>query len=254
MLKGKGWAFALLLLAGCASQPEEESANSLGVYDPIQGFNRAMWSLNYDYMDPYIARPISLAYVNYTPSPVRTGVSNFLSNLDEPVNMINSALVLDGRAVALHFNRFWINTLFGVGGVIDIATEAGLSAPSSPEFGDTLGRWGVGNGAYIMYPVYGPSSVRKTSGDIVDGFMPMALFMTPWQGVTKWVFEGMETRAALVSQEALLENSSDPYIFTRDAFIQNQDFRASGGELDEDFYQEDEYLDDFLDEIDGEDF
>ncbi len=239
------------LMMGCASAPDETKSS---VNDPLEGFNRVMWDLNYDYLDPYIARPVSLAYVEYVPSPVRSGVSNFLANLEEPISVLNSILVLDGEAAATHFNRFWINTFFGIGGLIDIATAAEIGNPADKEFGDTMGYYGVGNGPYLMYPVYGPSTVRETAGDFVDGFVPMVSYLNFWQGFGKWVLQGMESRAALVQQEAILKNSPDPYIFTRDAYIQNRNFRASGGKLDESLYYEEDFLDDFLDEIDDEDF
>ncbi|WP_087021426.1 MlaA family lipoprotein [Thaumasiovibrio subtropicus] len=235
------------LLAGCASSPE--SAHS-EVNDPFEGFNRVMWDFNYDVLDPYIARPASLAYVNYVPSPVRSGVGNFLSNLEEPVSFFNSVLVLDGEAAVTHFNRFWLNTFFGLGGLIDIATAAEIGNPSDREFGDTLGYYGVGNGPYLMYPIYGPSTVRETAGDFVDGMMPMVVYLNFWQGLAKWALQGMESRAALVQQEAMLENSPDPYIFTRDAYIQNRNFRASGGKVDPSLYEEEDFLEDYLDEID----
>ena len=223
-----------------------------GVYDPFEGFNRAMWNLNYDYFDPYLARPVSLAYVDYTPSFIRTGIKNFLANLDEPASMVNSALMLNGEEAVRHFNRFWINSTFGVLGLIDIASAADIRKPVDKQFGDTMGKYGVANGPYFMFPVYGPLTLREGAGDIVDGlYLPLSA-LNFWQSFGKWVFEGMEDRAALVNQEAILRDSPDAYIFTRDAYIQNKNFRATGGNV-ETLEQEDEaYLDDFLDEIDGE--
>ncbi|UXI00549.1 MlaA family lipoprotein [Photobacterium sp. TY1-4] len=256
-----------LLLTGCAETPHDETAeaveaetnvvqveaepefNVAGTYDPFEGFNRAMWDLNYNYLDPYIARPVSLAYVDYVPSPLRSGIRNFLSNLDEPANMVNSIIMLDGEQAVTHFNRFWINTVFGIGGLIDIASAADIRKPAEPGFGDAMGYHGVANGPYFMVPFYGPTTLREGAGDYVDGlYFPLSL-LTFWQSLGKWAFEGMEDRAALVSQEALLEDSPDPYLFTRDAYIQNRNFRASGGELELEAPQEEEFLDDFLDEI-----
>ncbi|MCQ1058338.1 MlaA family lipoprotein [Photobacterium sp. ZSDE20] len=222
-----------------------------GVYDPFEGFNRAMWDLNYDYLDPYLVRPVSLAYVDYTPSFIRTGIKNFLANLDEPASMVNSALMLNGEETVRHFNRFWINSTFGVFGLIDIASAADIRKPVDKQFGDTMGKYGVANGPYFMFPVYGPLTLREGAGDVVDGlYLPLSA-LSFWQSLGKWAFEGMEDRAALVKQEAILKDSPDSYIFTRDAYIQNKNFRATGGN-DEMLELEDEaYLDDFLDEIDG---
>ncbi|PSU29859.1 ABC transporter [Photobacterium lutimaris] len=223
-----------------------------GVYDPFEGFNRAMWNLNYDYLDPYLARPVSLAYVDYTPSFMRTGIKNFLANLDEPASMVNSLLMLNGEEAVRHFNRFWINSTFGVFGLIDIASAADIRKPVDKQFGDTMGKYGVANGPYFMFPVYGPVTLREGAGDVVDGlYLPLSA-LNFWQSLGKWAFEGMEDRAALVKQEAILKDSPDAYIFTRDAYIQNKNFRATGGNV-ELLEQDDEaYLDDFMDEIDGE--
>ena len=223
-----------------------------GVYDPFEGFNRAMWDLNYDYLDPYLARPVSLAYVDYTPSFMRTGIKNFLANLDEPASMVNSLLMLNGEEAVRHFNRFWINSTFGVFGLIDIASAADIRKPVDKQFGDTMGKYGVANGPYFMFPVYGPVTLREGAGDVVDGlYLPLSA-LNFWQSLGKWMFEGMEDRAALVKQEAILKDSPDAYIFTRDAYIQNKNFRATGGNV-ELLEQDDEaYLDDFMDEIDAE--
>ncbi|WP_299016250.1 MlaA family lipoprotein [uncultured Photobacterium sp.] len=259
----------ILGLTGCAETPNEEklnqsstvetnveydrldaNTNDSGVYDPFEGFNRTVWTLNYDYLDPYIARPVSLAYVDYVPSPVRTGIRNFLSNLDEPANMLNSLIMLDGEQAVTHFNRFWINTTFGLGGLIDIASAADITKPSERAFGDSMGYYGVNNGPYFMVPMYGPVTLREGVGDRVDGlYFPLNL-LTFWQSLGKWAFEGMEERAALVSQEAILKDSPDPYVFTRDAYIQHKNFRATGGKVIDEEPTDEEFLDDFLDEVD----
>ncbi|MGF1726776.1 MlaA family lipoprotein [Photobacterium nomapromontoriensis] len=221
-----------------------------GVYDPFEGFNRAMWNLNYNYLDPYIARPVSLAYVDYVPSPLRTGIMNFISNLEEPASMVNSIIMLEGEQAVTHFNRFWINSTFGLAGLIDIATLADIRKPSNRAFGDAMGYYGVGNGPYFMVPMYGPLTLREGAGDVVDGlYFPLNL-LTFWQSLGKWALEGMEDRAALVNQEGILKDSPDPYIFTRDAYLQNKAFRATGGVSDDTEPQGEEFLDDFMDEID----
>jgi phospholipid-binding lipoprotein MlaA len=144
-----------LVVAGCSSAPDEKAGNSK-VNDPLEGFNRTMWSLNMDYLDPYVIRPAAIAYVNYVPVPLRKGLSNVFSNLDEPANMINNLLMGNGRKAADHFNRFWINTTFGLFGIIDIASAAGIEKRDDKSFGDAIGHYGVGNGPYVMIPAVGP--------------------------------------------------------------------------------------------------
>ncbi len=120
------------------------------VYDPFEGFNRAMFTFNYDYLDPYLVRPVSLAYVNYTPVPIRSGVSNFLANLDEPFSAVNNVVMGNGSKALDHFNRFWINSTLGLLGFIDIASAAGIDKHDKKEFGDAIGHYGVGTGPYFM--------------------------------------------------------------------------------------------------------
>ncbi len=237
-----------LMLAGCASQPEEQDIYvEQQAYDPIEGFNRSMWAINYDYLDPYLVRPVSLAYVDYVPVPVRSGIGNFLSNLDQPSSIVNNLVMGNSDRALDHFNRFWLNTTVGVFGLFDVASEAGIPDHSGRAFGDAVGHYGVGNGPYVMVPGYGPWTVRE-SADFVDGmYVPLSL-LNFWAGLGKWALEGMETRAALVSQEAQLENSPDPYALTRDVYIQHQNFKAEI-EVDDYSAEEEAYLDEYLEDF-----
>ncbi|MCG9575509.1 VacJ family lipoprotein [Vibrio tubiashii] len=248
-IKPQIWILLLTLgLAGCASAPEDESAFSEPeVYDPMESFNRSMWAINYEYLDPYFVRPVSLAYVNYVPSPIRTGISNFLGNLDEPSSMVNNLIMGNGEKALDHFNRFWINSTIGVGGLIDIASEAGITDHNEKSFSDAIGHYGVGNGPYVMVPGYGPWTVREATDTVDKMYVPLS-FLNFWAGLGKWALEGMETRAALVNQEALLDNSPDPYAVARDAYLQRQDYNA---EIEKDNYnhEEEEYLDEYLEEF-----
>ncbi|KHD24966.1 ABC transporter [Vibrio caribbeanicus] len=243
---------ASVLLAGCASAPHTTEESELTSYeshssDPIEGFNRAMWSINYDYLDPYLVRPVSLAYVDYVPVPVRQGVANFLSNLDEPSSMINNIVMGNGEKAVDHFNRFWINSTFGLLGLIDVASAAGITDHNEKAFSDAVGHYGVGNGPYVMVPGYGPWTVREAT-DVVDGMYVPLSYLNIWAGLGKWALEGMESRAALVPQESMLHNSPDPYALTRDAYLQRQDFKA---EIETQQYDEEEeaYLDEYLDDF-----
>lgn len=251
MIKPQQWLLlcTMLVASGCASTPDEQQGefSDSQVYDPIEGFNRSMWTFNYDYLDPYFVRPVSLAYVNYVPVPIRSGISNFLGNLDEPASMVNNLLMGNGGKALDHFNRFWINTTFGIGGLFDVASAAGITDHNEKTFSDAVGHYGVGNGPYVMVPAYGPWTVRE-SVDLVDStYLPLSL-LNFWAALGKWAFEGMESRAALVSQEAMLDNSPDPYVLTRDVYIQHQNFKA---EVETDDYdaEEEAYLDEYLDDF-----
>lgn len=235
--------FAILALSGCSSTPNPDP----DINDPFEGFNRAMWDINYDYLDPYLVRPVSLGYVEYVPVPVRSGISNFLSNLDEPASMVNNLVMGNGGRAVDHFNRFWINSTFGLLGFIDIASRAGINNHGDRAFSDAIGHHGVGHGPYVMVPGYGPWTVRETA-DVVDGLYAPLSYLNFWAGLGKWALEGMETRAALASQEATLHNSPDPYSLTRDIYIQRQDYKAEVV-TDEYDVEEEAYLDDYLDDF-----
>ncbi|WP_047687822.1 MlaA family lipoprotein [Vibrio sp. ZOR0018] len=238
----------LFVLAGCASAPDSTSAESNQTQsgDPFEVFNRSMWTINYDYIDPYLVRPVAIAYVDYIPHPISKTIANVLSNLDEPSSIINNILMGNGTKAVDHFNRFWINSTLGLFGMIDIASEAGITKHNEKAFSDAVGHYGVGNGPYLMIPGYGPYTIRETT-DVVDGLYVPLSYLNVWAGLGKWALEGLETRARLVPQEVTLENSPDPYSLTRDVYLQRQDFKA---EIDTQTYDEseEEYLDDYLEE------
>ncbi|MFD2180221.1 VacJ family lipoprotein [Veronia pacifica] len=241
----------IFIVTGCVQTPQEQAGLEVRTNpdDPLEEFNRAMWAVNYDYLDPYLVKPASDIYVGYVPSWTRKGLSNFIDNLSEPASMINSIFMLEGKDAVNHFNRFWINTLFGLGGIIDIASAANIQKMSDREFGDAAGHYDVGHGAYLMIPGYGPTTVRASAGKVVDGlYPPLALLSFP-QAVAKFVIGGLETRAELSKQQALLDSSPDPYKFVRDAYLQNQDFKARGNDTEVEELN-DEDLEGLLDEID----
>ncbi len=247
--KNKMWLVVLLSLfaaIGCSSTPDDQ-ADKAQANDPFEGFNRSMWTLNYEYLDPYVARPVSLAYVHYTPTPVRYGIINFLANLDEPTSVVNNAVMGNSHKAVDHFNRFMINSTFGIFGLFDVASKVGIPKDEEKDFSDVAGHYGVGNGPYFMVPGYGPFTLRQTT-DLVDSTYGPLSYLNIWASIGKWLFEGMETRAALVPQEAQLDNSPDPYALTRDVYLQRRDYKA---EIDKDKKvdeAEEDYLDNYMDE------
>ncbi|USD66008.1 VacJ family lipoprotein [Vibrio sp. SCSIO 43136] len=232
-------------IAGCSSVPDEVEPHP---NDPFESFNRTMFDLNYDYIDPYLLRPASIAYVEYVPVPVRTGVANFLANLDEPASVVNNILMGKGERAATHFNRFWINSTIGLLGLIDVAGAAGIKKHEERQFGDMLGYHGVGDGPYVMVPGYGPITARKATSFVDSSYVPLS-YLNFWAGASKWALEGLETRYRLIPQEATLEASPDPYSLSREVYLQRRAFKAGLTEnIEVDEAEEDE-LDDFLDEL-----
>ena len=184
-----GVAFATVLLVGCASAPDKDPQ---GRSDPLEGFNRTMFDFNYNVLDPYILRPVAVAWRDYVPMPARNGISNFTSNLEEPASMVNAFLKGDPYRGMIHFNRFFLNTLLGMGGLIDVAGMANpkLAREEPNRFGSTLGHYDVGYGPYVMLPGYGSFTLRDEGGDFADTLYPMLSYLTFWMSAGKWVVEG----------------------------------------------------------------
>jgi phospholipid-binding lipoprotein MlaA len=228
-----GLALASLLLVGCASSKPADNTESAQRSDPLEGFNRTMFNFNYNVLDPYVVRPVAVAWRDYVPVPVRSGTSNFLSNLDEPASMVNAILVGEPRRAGIHFTRFFLNSVLGLGGFIDVAGKANpeLAREVPHHFGSTLGRYGVGYGPYVELPAYGSFTIREDGGDFVDTLYPVLSWLTWPMSIGKWTLEGVETRAQLLDSDAILRQQQDPYAFIRNAYFQRHDFLASGGKL-----------------------
>ena len=135
--------------------------------DPLESYNRSMTNFN-EHVDAMVLKPVAIAYKDVTPAPVRTGVSNFFANLGDVWSFVNNVLQLRGEAAASTFMRVNVNTLMGIGGVLDIASELGIDRYKQ-DFGLTLGYWGMGTGPYLVLPILGPSTVRDTLALPVDG-------------------------------------------------------------------------------------
>ena len=158
-----GWAaraavlvLGAALLGGCASGPNANPA------DPFEPYNRNMTTFN-DNLDKAVLKPVATLYRDATPQPLRTGVGNFFANLGDAWSFVNNLLQLRGLDAYESMVRFSVNTVLGLGGVLDIASEMGVERHKQ-DFGLTLGRWGVPTGPYLVLPLLGPSSVRDTAG------------------------------------------------------------------------------------------
>ena len=143
---------AAIFLAGCAQIPEGAGENPA---DPWEKMNRQTSAFN-DAVDQYFMEPIARGYRKVTPEPVREGISNVFSNLGEPRNFINNALQGKGRSALASLYRLIINTVFGLGGIFDVAGSVAGVAEENTGFGTTLGVWGVPQGPYLVLPSWGP--------------------------------------------------------------------------------------------------
>ena len=224
------WAALLLgaaLMSGCATGPNANPA------DPFEPFNRGVHSFN-DSVDKAVIKPVATVYRDVTPQPVRTGVSNFFGNLGDAWSFVNNLLQFRGLEAYESLVRFTTNTFFGLGGVLDIASEAGIERHKQ-DFGLTLGRWGVPTGPYVVLPLLGPSTVRDTLALPVDA--QGNLLSTVYPVTTRNSLLGLRlvnTRANLLRASEVLDTAAlDKYTFTRDVFLnlRSQGMDAGDGSL-----------------------
>jgi len=211
-----GAAITFALIAGCASGPHANPA------DPFEPFNRGVTRFN-DTVDEAVLVPVATAYQRALPSMVRTGVSNFFSNLGDVWSFANSVAQLKLQNSAETFMRVNVNTFFGLGGLLDVATEAGIDRHEE-DFGQTLGRWGVGAGPYVVLPLLGPSTLRDTAALPVDraGGVISNMNDVAWRNSLS-ALEVVDTRAKYLRAGRLLDDAAlDKYTFTRDAYLRHR--------------------------------
>lgn len=213
------------LLPACATLPPGERDPR----DPMERFNRSMYRVN-DSLDRSIARPMAKAYVKVTPAPVRSGIGNFFRNLNSPTVMVNSLLQAKPRPFFTETLRLVVNTTLGIGGLFDPATQMGLPA-GDEDFGQTLGRWGVKPGPYMVLPVLGPSTVRDTVGLVGDQFTDPKMYLVDrfWITAGLTVLSLVDTRAGLLGTDEILARSFDPYVFMRNAYLQRREYQVKDG-------------------------
>ena len=213
-VQGLAGAVALVLLAGCASAPGADPR------DPWERYNRSMYSFN-EAVDTAVLKPVATAYRDVLPQPVRTGVSNFFANRSDVWSFVNNVLQLRGEAAASSFMRVNVNTFLGLGGVLDIASEMGIDRYRQ-DFGLTLGRWGMGTGAYVVLPILGPSTVRDTFALPVDARGNVVRHVDPVSSRNAlYALRLVEVRSNLLRAGTVLDSAAlDKYSFTRDVYLQ----------------------------------
>ncbi|WP_232043579.1 MlaA family lipoprotein [Alteromonas sp. 76-1] len=239
------------LLGGCASQQASQQVeqNSASVQDtsdprdPLEPVNRVMWDFNWEVLDAYLLRPITVGYVTVMPHFARVGLFNAAENLQEPANFMNNMFqgkVDDGLD---SLARFVLNSTVGLFGTIDVANHIGITKKEE-EFGETMGTWGVGTGPFLMLPALGPNDPRSFSGNVVDGMVyPMAIIDGQF-AIARYLVSLLEGRASLIDQEQQLEQSVDDYAFVKNAYFENLAFKVTDGKSGDKALDE-EQLDDF---------
>lgn len=219
---------AVLLLAGCATVPGGKHAPG----DPFERVNRSVYKFN-TAADKAVFRPLARGWKAVVPVPVRRGLSNFVSNLAYPGTIINDLLQGKIAQGGRDFARLLVNTVEGLG-FFDPAARAGLERHDE-DFGQTLGKWGVPTGPYLMLPFFGPSSVRDAPARLADEYTDGRHYIndsTVRWGI--WTAEKLELRASLLDLDPTLDHAYDPYAFVRSAWVQRRDYKVRDGEVSED--------------------
>lgn len=217
-----GVLFLVLTLGGCAT--------ARNPHDPLEPFNRAMFSFN-DAVDQAALKPAAIVYKSMLPSFVQTGIGNFFGNISDVWTAANNFLQGKVEEGVSDVMRVAVNSTMGFGGVLDIGSEAGLQKHKE-DFGQTLGRWGVGAGPYVVLPIFGSSTVRDTVA------FPIDFQGDPWSRTypvsvrnVGSVVRLVDLRAVVLDASNLVEEAAlDRYEFVRDGFLQRRESKVHDGE------------------------
>jgi phospholipid-binding lipoprotein MlaA len=215
---------AAISLSGCATTGVTEQQNVANKADPYENFNRKMFIFN-DTVDDYVAKPISDGYKWITPQFMQTGVYNFFNNLKDINVVINDILQAKFAQGAYDTGRFALNTTMGLGGFVDVAKSVGLEQ-NDEDFEQTLAVWGVPQGSYLVIPFLGPSTVRGIPGAAFDA----AANPTSYVGLPVQLISLLNTRANAEGALKFIDEAAlDPYVFTRESFLQWRNNLATDG-------------------------
>ncbi|MEY4642586.1 MAG: hypothetical protein RLZZ227_2580 [Pseudomonadota bacterium] len=207
-------------------ESETSDSASAAIADPLEGMNRAIFSFN-DKAYRGVLKPIARG-LRVIPEPVRVGGRNFFTNLGAPVSSVSALLQGDVRNFGTEFGRFVLNTTAGLGGFLDVATDVGL-VQDEEDIGQTLGRYGVGHGFYLVLPLIGSSSLRETVGMIGTGVLNPVYDNLNADEIAAARITEAELALSLDrdTYESLYDSSLDPYTFFRSAWTQNRAGRVA---------------------------
>jgi phospholipid-binding lipoprotein MlaA len=212
---------AIVLLGGCALGPTRE--------DPFEPMNRVSYKVH-QVVDGNVVKPIAQAYVDYTPKPIRQAVSNFFGNIDDMFSFVNDLLQGKPDKAGNDLGRVITNTAFGIGGLIDIASDAGVPK-GNEDFGQTFGVWGIDQGPYLFIPVFGPTTVRDGTGWLIRGYAtPIAHIGDEAARDFLVGLNLLDLRASALQAESLVNQAAlDPYAFIRRAYLQRRRYLVYDG-------------------------
>jgi phospholipid-binding lipoprotein MlaA len=236
----------VLLQSACTS-----TSNTTKNIDPFEPINRPIYKFN-DITDRYLLRPLGQGYNFILPQPVRNGVGNFYDNITYPVTIVNGFLQGKFEQGTRDTVRFIANSTFGILGFFDVASRGDLERHDE-DLGQTFARWGIPQGPYIVIPLLGPSTVRDGIGIFgnvqVNPLIQMSNTSVRDKLLILWY---IESRAALIGPDEVIRDAFDPYLFIRDAYLQNRQFLINDSTTPVDDFFEDDFEDEFGEEFDEE--
>ena len=238
--------FVIFLFSGCASTT---ATTAPAANDPYENFNRAVLTFNLK-SDQVFLKPVARWYDSIVPDLISTGISNFFSNLWEPMTILNDLLQGNGLYAVKDSGRFLVNSTFGVFGLFDVASQMNLPHHKE-DFGQTLAVWGVPSGPYLMLPFLGPSNIRDMTGLAPEIFY--ADVTAHVDSPAKYYATGLrlvDTRAARLSTDEVLDLQPDKYLFIRESYLQQRQYQIHDGQpdTDETTISEDALIDNLLGE------
>jgi len=238
-IRAFGVALCAALAAACAEVPKDPAAKAAydEANDPLEPTNRAIFDFNQE-ADSLVLKPVAKAYRWSLPEFARTSIRNFLNNAKSPVVFINDSLQGDPGRAGATLMRFIVNTTAGMAGFFDVAADYGMERHSE-DFGQTLAVWGIGEGPYLMLPIFGPSNVRDTVGRVADAFMDPFSYLMANNGLDfarlgMAVTDGVDLRSRNIeSLEDIEKNSLDFYATLRSLYRQNRRSEILNGKVED---------------------
>lgn len=224
-LRASAGAMVALLLTGCATTGTTTPG------DPFERMNRGTHRFN-DTIDRAVLKPVATGYRNHVPQLIQTGIDNVLEHLAFPTTIVNDLLQLKIKDTLIDLGRFAVNTTLGIGGVLDPASHFGIPR-NDEDFGQTLGRWGVPPGPYVVVPFFGPSSVRDAPSIYADSQTDLRVALD-LDSTTEWGLAGISLihrRAELLPFDPSFDAAYDRYAFIRDAWLQRREFQVKDGDV-----------------------
>jgi len=249
----KRWIHALLacavLFSGCAAKNPVTAKEDRSPADPWEPLNRRISAFN-ENLDNITFKPLAKGYVKVIPHFARRGINNASTNLFGPRNIINNFLQGKVHRGFSETGRFFVNFVFGIGGLFDVGAKIGLD-PHREDFGQTLAVWGVSDGPYVVVPILGPRTLRDATMIPLNFAADPSFYIEDDRTrLSIYLVRAIDTRASLFAAESLIEDSFDRYLTIRESYLQNRNFLVYDGEPpeDEDFYDDFEDFENFEEE------